>query len=98
MHNNNRHYIWLALFVIVKISIGYFLSNPVYELHRDEFLHLDQGHHLAAGYVSVPPFTSWTAALIHSLGNSFFWVRFFPALFGAATVVFVWLTIEELKG
>jgi hypothetical protein len=71
---------------------------PEYELHRDEFLHLDQGKHLAWGYLSVPPFTSWISYLILQLGNSVFWVKFFPALFGVFTLVIVWKAIEELGG
>lgn len=76
----------------------FLVVNPVYELHRDEFLHLDQAKHLAWGFHSVPPFTSWVSWIILQLGNSFFWVRFFPALFGALTLFVVWKTIESLKG
>jgi hypothetical protein len=72
--------------------------NPEYELHRDEYLYLDQAHHLAWGYLSIPPLNSWIAYLINLLGITFFWVRFFPALFGALTLVVVWKTIRELKG
>src|SRR5690554_5651943 len=36
--------------------------------------------------------------IIKLLGNSVFWVKFFPALFGALTILMVWKTIEELKG
>jgi hypothetical protein len=88
----------LLVFVVIKFVIQYQLVNPVYELHRDEFLHLDQGKHLAAGYLSVPPVTSWFGWLILQSGHSEFWVRFFPALFGALTMVLVWKAIEELKG
>lgn len=88
----------LLFFVILKFVLQYQLVNPVYELHRDEYLHLDQGKHLAAGYLSVPPLTSWIAWLIHLLDNSECWIRFFPALFGALTIVLVWKTVEELKG
>jgi len=85
-------------FILTKFILQYTLINPVYELHRDEFLHLDQARHLAWGYTSVPPFTSWVSWIIQLLGNSEFWVKFFPALFGALTLVIVWKTIEELKG
>ncbi|HTE31064.1 MAG TPA: glycosyltransferase family 39 protein, partial [Chryseolinea sp.] len=63
-----------------------------------EYLHLDQGDHLAWGYLSVPPFTSWISYIIKLLGNSVFWIKFFPAAFGALTILVVWKTIEELKG
>lgn len=85
-------------FIVLKFVIQYLLVNPVYDLHRDEYLYLDQADHLAWGYVSIPPLNSWIAFIIQSLGNSEFWVRFFPALFGALTLVVVWKTIEELKG
>ncbi len=87
----------LIFFVLLKFVIQYQLVHPIYELHRDEYLHLDQGKHLAAGYLSVPPLTSWFAWLIAQLGNSEFWIRFFPALFGALTLVVVWKVMEELK-
>ena len=88
----------LCFFILVKFGLQYFLINPVYDLHRDEYLHLDQGKHLAWGFDSVPPFTSWTSWIILQLGNGVFWIKFFPALFGALTMVVVWKAIEELKG
>lgn len=88
----------LWAFIIVKIILQFVVVHPVYELHRDEFLHLDQAHHLAWGFHSVPPFTSWISWLILQFGNSVFWVKFFPALFGALTILVVWKTIESLKG
>ncbi|WP_027379843.1 glycosyltransferase family 39 protein [Chryseobacterium daeguense] len=91
------HFI-LLFFVFVKFILQYSLINPEYELHRDEYLHLDQGNHLAWGYLSVPPVNSWWAFIIKLLGSSVFWVKFFPALFGALTIVVVWKMIEELKG
>lgn len=85
-------------FIALKFVIQYVAVNPVYELQRDEYLHLDQGLHLAWGYISVAPFTSWVAWLIRLLGNGVFWVRFFPALFGALTLLLVWKIIGTLKG
>jgi hypothetical protein len=88
----------LSGFIIAKFVLQYILISPEYDLHRDEYLHLDQANHLAWGYISVPPITSWIAYIIKLLGNGFFGVKFFPALFGALTIVIVWKTIEELKG
>jgi hypothetical protein len=93
-----KHYFILLLFIIAKFILQYSLISPEYELHRDEYLHLDQGNHLAWGYLSVPPVNSWFAWLIKILGGSVFWVKFFPALFGALTIVVVWKIIEELQG
>ncbi|MEO5890326.1 MAG: glycosyltransferase family 39 protein [Ferruginibacter sp.] len=88
----------LSIFILVKFVVHYFLINPVYDLHRDEYLHLDQGKHLAWGFESVPPFTSWISWVILQLGNGVFWVKFFPALFGALTLMVVWKAIEALGG
>ncbi len=88
----------LLAFIIAKFVLQYLLISPAYDLQRDEYLHLDQANHLAWGYISVPPVTSWISYLIKLLGTGVFWVKFFPALFGALTMVLVWKIIEELKG
>lgn len=94
-----KHKTWLLWsLILLKFILQYTLIHPVYGLHRDEYLHLDQANHLAWGYTSVPPFTSWVSWIIQLLGNSEFWVKFFPALFGALTLLVVWKTIETLKG
>ncbi len=85
-------------FIALKFLLQFLLLSPVYDLQRDEYLHLDQANHLAWGYVSVPPFTSWTSYIIQLLGNSIFWIKFFPAAYGALTMYVVWKAIEELKG
>lgn len=93
---NKTWVLWILL--LLKFVLQYVLIDPVYELHRDEFLHLDQGRHLAWGFYSVPPVTSIISHVILLLGNSVFWVKFFPALFGALTILVVWKTIEALEG
>ncbi len=93
-----KEYWLLAIFLLVKIVLQYLVLNPVYGLHRDEFLYLDQAHHPALGYISVPPMISWFSSLIYLLGGSLFWIRFFPAFFGALTLLITWLIIGELEG
>jgi hypothetical protein len=88
----------LIVFIGLKFLLQYLLLSSEYELHRDEYLHLDQANHLAWGYLSVPPFTSWTSYIIELLGISIFWVKFFPALYGALTIYVVWKAIQELGG
>ncbi|MBG6234658.1 hypothetical protein IWX76_001213 [Pedobacter sp. CAN_A7] len=90
--------LWLWVFIVLKFTIQYFLIHPVYDLHRDEYLHLDLGKHLAWGYTSVPPVTAWVSYVIGLLGNGLFWIKFFPALFGAFTMLTVWKITTELKG
>lgn len=93
-----QNYWLLLVFLIGKMALQLMVVNPVYELHRDEFLYLDQAKHLAAGYISVPPLTAWVSYLVFALGGGEFWVRFFPALFGALTILLAWLMVEELGG
>lgn len=88
----------LILIVFAKFILQYALVNPYYELHRDEFLHLDQSDHISFGFISLPPFTSIISKLIFLLGGGEFWVKFFPALAGALTIVTAWLITEELGG
>ncbi|MNF26962.1 hypothetical protein D3C84_76090 [compost metagenome] len=85
-------------FIVLKFLLQYSLISSEYDLQRDEYLHLDQAKHLAWGYLSVPPFTSWISTIIYFLGGSVFWIKFFPALFGALTILVVWKAIEELNG
>ena len=88
----------LVLLILIKFVMQFIVINPVYELHRDEFLHLDQAFHPAAGFISVPPLISWVSIMINLLGGNIFWIRFFPALFGALTLIAIWLIVEELGG
>lgn len=96
MAKPTKYNIVLFCFIAAKFFLQFILISPVYDLHRDEYLHLDQANHLAWGYVSVPPFTSWIAVLIKAAGNHVFWVKFYPALFGALTLVVVWKTAKHL--
>lgn len=85
-------------FIALKFLLQILLLSPEYDLQRDEYLHLDQANHLAWGYLSVPPFTSWTSYIIKLFGNSIFWIKFFPALYGALTIYVVWKAVKELNG
>lgn len=79
----------IIVLIAMKVILQFALVNSAYDLQRDEYLHLDQGLHLAWGYISVPPVTSWIAALIHIFGGGVFWVKFFPLLFGCLTLFLV---------
>jgi hypothetical protein len=93
-----REHILLLGFILIKCILQFILIHPVYELQRDEFLHLDLGKHLAWGYISVPPVTAWISWVILSLGGGEFWVKFFPALIGVLTLYLVWRMIKALDG
>ena len=96
--NLSRDSLFLLFFIALKFILQFILIHPAYDLHRDEYLHLDQARHLAWGYESVPPLTSWISYLILILGNDEWLVKFFPALFGAMTMLIVWKLIGALKG
>ena len=98
MSTANHQKLILWIFILLKFVLVYVLVHPAYDLHRDEYLHLDLGRHLSWGYTSVPPATGLLSYLILLLGNSVFWVKFFPALFGALTTWVVWMIVRHLQG
>ena len=93
-----KQYWILLLLISIKLILQYALVNPVYELHRDEFLYLNQADHLAFGYICVPPLMAVISKIVWLLGGGIFWIRLFPALFGMLTIVFTWLIVESLGG
>jgi len=91
---------WSIIIVvaIVKFILPFLLQSPVYELHRDEYLYYAQGQHFALGYLENPPVLSWLGTISSWLGGSSFWIKFWPCLFGALTVVITCLLAAELGG
>jgi Dolichyl-phosphate-mannose-protein mannosyltransferase len=87
----------LAGLVLAKLTL-HLLTATGYGLHRDEYLYLEMGHHLAWGFKEVPPMLAPLAAISRALGGSAFAVRLWPALFGAATVGLVGWLVRELRG
>ena len=88
----------LYLLALLKIVIPYFLQNSIYEPHRDEFLYLAEGHHLAWGFMEVPPVLSVFAWLTHVFGDGMFWIKLWPSLFGAATFIVAGEIVLSLGG
>jgi hypothetical protein len=95
MKKNNRLIYFLA---IIKFILPYLLQNNVYEPHRDEFLYLAEGHHLAWGFMEVPPLLSIFAWLTHLFGDGMFWIKFWPNLFGVFTFILTAKIIQSLGG
>lgn len=83
---------------ILKLVIPYLLQNNLYEPHRDEFLYLAEAHHLAWGYLEVPPLLSFFAWLTHLFGHDMFWVKFWPDLFGMFTFIIAAKAVQKLGG
>jgi hypothetical protein len=80
--------LYFVLHMITATRYGYF---------RDALYYLDCADHLAFGYVDLPPlfpFVAWIAR--HTLGTSLPALIFWPALAGAARIVFVAAFAREL--
>ncbi|MBO2008178.1 glycosyltransferase family 39 protein [Hymenobacter negativus] len=85
-------------FAVLKFVSGYFLISSAYDLQRDEYLYLNQGQHLVWGYLEVPPLIAAQGWLSLTLGGGFFWVKFWPFLWGAATLYLVMRLTQRLGG
>lgn len=93
--SRNRLPILLSL---IKFILPFALQDPIYELHRDEYLYLAQGLHPSWGFMEVPPVLSVFAMAARVLGGSFFWVKCWPSLIGAATVWVTCRLVTEMGG
>ncbi len=97
MKTDNR-VLFLYLFAILKFAFPFFLQNSIYEPHRDEFLYLSEGHHMALGFMEVPPLLSVFAWFTNLFGDSMFWLKFWPSFFGALTYILMRKIILSLGG
>ncbi|MBV4359134.1 glycosyltransferase family 39 protein [Pinibacter aurantiacus] len=88
----------LYLLALLRLIIPYFLQDSIYQPHRDEFLYLSEGSHMAWGYMEVPPMLSVFAWLTNFFGGSMFWIKFWPSLFGSLTFLLVGRIILSLGG
>ena len=88
----------IYLLAIIKFILPYLLQNSYYEPHRDEFLYLAEGHHLAWGFMEIPPMLSIFAWLTHLFGDGMFWIKFWPNLFGALTFIYTAKIVQKLGG
>jgi 4-amino-4-deoxy-L-arabinose transferase-like glycosyltransferase len=93
-----QKYLLVYLLALLKLVLPFFLQNGVYEPHRDEFLYLAEGRHMAWGYMEVPPLLSVFAWLTNLFGGGFFWIKFWPSLFGALTYLVVGRMVLALGG
>ncbi len=99
MTKPNLAYWPLILFLAgIKFILPFLIQSPLYELHRDEYLYYQQGLHPALGFMENPPLISWLATLSSAMGGSFFWIKLWPSLFGAATLVIACLMTAQLGG
>ena len=88
----------LYLLAFIKLVAPFFLQHASYQPHRDEFLYLAEGNHMAWGYMEIPPMLSVFAWLTNLLGGGMFWIKIWPALFSAFTFLLVGRIILSLGG
>ena len=93
-----RYFILTIILAALKLVLPFLLQNPVYELHRDEYLYFEQGQHLDFGYLENPPLIGLLARISALFGGGFFWIKLWPALFGALTMVVVARLVRALDG
>ncbi|MCB0637546.1 MAG: glycosyltransferase family 39 protein, partial [Lewinella sp.] len=93
-------YTWIIVLVLVVAKLA--LQLPLlarYGFHRDEFLYLSLGDHLAWGYWSNPPLIGWISALVQAtLGDSIFAMRLVPILLSAGLIALVVLMARQMGG
>ncbi len=88
----------ITAFVIIKLLV-HFLTNTIYEIHRDGFLYIELGNHLNWGYFSVPPSIAVFANIARFIfGDTDFGIRFFPAIIGAISLVIIGIMVKEMGG
>jgi 4-amino-4-deoxy-L-arabinose transferase-like glycosyltransferase len=90
--------IFILILAIIKFILPFILQSAVYEPHRDEFLYLAEGQHMAWGFMEVPPLLSIFAWLTNVFGGGMFWIKLWPSLFGTATYIIVAKIILTLGG
>lgn len=95
MKNPNR---LLYLLAIIGFILPFLIIDPTYELHRDEYLYLEEGKHLAWGFMEIPPLLPFFSWISQAMGASMFWVKCWPALFGSLTFLLMGKLILHLGG
>ncbi|QEC52312.1 dolichyl-phosphate-mannose-protein mannosyltransferase [Anseongella ginsenosidimutans] len=88
----------LRILAFVKFLLPFLIVHPAYELHRDEFLYLAEARHLDWGYLEAPPLLSLLAWVSLLSGDHEFWVRLWPAIFGALTFLLAGKIVLRLGG
>ena len=98
MNRKNQLQNILYLLAFIKLVVPFFLQNSFYQPHRDEFLYLAEAHHMAWGFMEIPPLLSVFAWMTNFLGDGMFWIKIWPSLFGALTFLLVGKIILSLGG
>lgn len=98
MKTDNKTRLLLYGLALLKLALPYLIQNGAWEPHRDEFLYLAEGRHMAWGYMEVPPLLSAFAWLTDLFNGSIFIIKFWPSLFGALTFLLAGRVVLSLGG
>jgi hypothetical protein len=98
MKRQEAYWPLILLLAIIKFVLPLFQQDALYELQRDEYLYYQQGLHFDLGYLENPPLLSWLGMISSWFGGSEAWIKIWPCLFGAATVVVTCLIAAEFGG
>jgi hypothetical protein len=88
----------LYLLALVKLILPFFLQDPAWGPHRDEFLYLAEARHMDWGYMEAPPLLSVFAWLTNLMGGALWVIKLWPSLAGALTYVLVGRMALHLGG
>ncbi len=87
--------VWMAAALIIL----HCLTNNQYGFHRDELNFIEDGRHLAWGYVDCQPLTPFVAHIAEMLfGTSLVGIRFFPALAQGLVLILTGLMVRRMGG
>ncbi|HEV3251560.1 MAG TPA: glycosyltransferase family 39 protein [Puia sp.] len=85
-------------FAVIKFLIPFLFIHHAFELHRDEYLYLVDGNHLAWGFIEMPPMLALLGHISRFFGNSYYTVYFWGSAFGSLTVFLIGKIVQQLKG
>jgi hypothetical protein len=87
--------VWMA----VALVFLHCLVNNRYGFHRDELNFIEDGRHLAWGYIDCQPFTPFVAHIAETLfGTSLVGIRFFPAVSQGVVLILTGLMVRRMGG
>lgn len=93
-----KEYRFILLLAAIKFILPFILQSSYYEPQRDEFLYFAESHHMAWGFMEVPPLLSLLTWLSKGFGHPLFWIKFWPSLFGSLTYLVVAQMILSFNG
>jgi len=92
-----KNWWWLIGLIVIKLALQIIAAGQ-YGFHRDEYLYLAEAEHLSWGYMEVPPMIAFLGAFIRFFGDGIYWIKLFPALFGASILILIAMMVRDMGG